>query len=148
MVDLLCFVACTLLFVSEELLPAASPWEIGVERSWVGIAGAEGANSFSQLPALHHTVASFKPEPGSSAGPCPRAELWEFTCGSHVLRWQPALPCHPGGHAGCRVLGFGSCLHPLITLLQALGCFLPGRLCRCEERGVRLHSRAGGATFL
>lgn len=35
--------------------------------------------------------ASLKAEAGSSTGPCPRAELWEFTCG-----WQPALPSHPG----------------------------------------------------
>lgn len=48
------------------------------------------------LPALHHTVASLKPKAGSSTGLCPRAELWEFTCGGRVPGWQPALPCHPG----------------------------------------------------
>lgn len=133
MVDLLCFVACTLLFVSEELLPAASPWEIGVERSWVGIAGAEGANSFSRLcttrlhPSNQSQAAALAPAQGLSCGNSPAAAA--SRAGS-----QPCLVSLGGTQgAGCWVLGFGSCLHPLITLLQALGCFLPGRLCRCEE---------------
>lgn len=86
----------------------------------MGIAGAEGAKSFSQLPALHHTVASFKPEPGSSAGPRPGAELWEFTCGAGSQPCLVTLGDTQG--AGCWGL---AAVHHLITLLQALGCFLP-----------------------
>lgn len=107
------------------------------------MAGAEAANASCQLPALHprrqSQAAALAPGQGLSSGHSP------------VPGWQPALPCHPGtarGTHGVQGAGHGAVAGVGVPSGPCSGCFLPGMLCLCGERGVRLHPRAAGATFL